>query len=282
MSIYNQEENKDNVVFRYIIVSFLADLSNKIYYYNKVKGTNVKVNVPFFSSLIGGERFLDDNFVYADGNKASGNYEVVPRGVCELNSINIDSSQLVNKFTQAELVKEVQGTLRRFLIQTNFLPITMSFDVTIIASNFLELLKINESIFSKLYKANKFSVDLGMFRVEAVMQLPEDFSKEKPTEFAVNDKKEYLLTVTIEVESFLPVFENGILLSEIEELIHESYSPNSTGFGVYRDGKFRFGNSLDTITINIDDVGNIDKPNMLKNTPEAGFVYRHPLNKKDN
>ena len=65
MSVYNQEYNKDNVVLRYIIVSLLAELKDKIYYYDRISETEtVRHNVPFIYSISGNERFLQDNFVY--------------------------------------------------------------------------------------------------------------------------------------------------------------------------------------------------------------------------
>ena len=36
MSAYNQEFNKDNTILRYIIVALLAELKDKVYYYNQI------------------------------------------------------------------------------------------------------------------------------------------------------------------------------------------------------------------------------------------------------
>ena len=59
MSAYNQEYNKDNTILRYLVVSMLAELSKKVYYYNQVdEDTLKKIEVPFFYSISGNERFL--------------------------------------------------------------------------------------------------------------------------------------------------------------------------------------------------------------------------------
>jgi len=91
------------------------------------------------------------------------------------------------------------------------------------------MLKVTESILSKLYKTTTYSVDLGMFRVQASMAVPEDYSQDKLFEFGLNDKKEFNVTFDIEVKSFVPVFENGVLLSEIDELIKKA---NCDGIGI--------------------------------------------------
>ena len=80
------------------------------------------------------------------------------------------------------------------------------------------MLKVTESIMSKLYKATFFQIDLGMMRVQASLEVPEDYSQERLFEYAFNDKKEFNVTFPIEVKTFMPVFENGILLSEIIEM----------------------------------------------------------------
>ena len=89
MSLYNQEYNKDTIVLRYIIVATLAELKSQLYYYNLVNDEGVKVEIPFYYSTTGEERFLQDNFVYdtVDQGKAIGDYETVPRGVLQLQGL---------------------------------------------------------------------------------------------------------------------------------------------------------------------------------------------------
>jgi hypothetical protein len=241
MSAYNQEYNKDNTILRYLVVSMLAELSKKVYYYNQIdEDTLKKINVPFFYSITGNERFLLDNFMFdaeASG-KAIGDYEVVPRGILQMNSMSIDSSAQTNKFTRAEFVREWEGVLKTFSLETNFLPITMGFGVTLICSNNLEMLKVTESVMNKLYKGTMFSCDLGMMRVQASMSVPEDYSQERSFEWGLNDKKEFQVTFDMELKSFMPVFESGILLSEIDFLTREAIKTNPTAQGV---GQFRSG-----------------------------------------
>jgi hypothetical protein len=109
----------------------------------------------------------------------------------------------------------------------------MTFGVTVVCSNNLEMLKVTESILSKLYKTTVYSVDLGMFRVQASMAVPQDYSQEKLFEFGLNDKKEFNVTFDIEVQSFVPVFENGILLTEIDDLIRKA-DCDADGIGMIR------------------------------------------------
>ena len=160
MSAYNQEFNKDNTILRYIIVALLAELKDKVYYYNQIdEDTLKKIPVPFFYSITGDGRFLMDNFLYdaeAKG-KAIGDYETVPRGIIQLTGISIDSGNQTNKFARGEFVQEWEGILKTFSLETNFLPLNMSFDCTVVCSSNLEMLKVTESLMSKIYKNTLFS-----------------------------------------------------------------------------------------------------------------------------
>jgi len=279
MSAYNQEFNKDNTILRYITVATLAELRNKVFYYNQTEEDLVtKIPVPFYYSITGNERFLADNFLYdavADG-KAIGDYEAVPRGILQLNSLAIDSGSQTNKFTRGEFVHEVEGQLKTFALNTNFLPLTMTFGVTVVCSNNLEMLKVTESIMTKLYKTTMYSVDLGMFRVEASMAVPEDYSQDRLFEFGLNDKKEFNVTFDLEVKSFMPVFENGILLTEVSEMAKQS---TGQGIGLFRTGPngeigIQFGGIFQKFEYMIEDV---KKAPIEGETSNSGYVNQDSI-----
>ena len=275
MSSYNQEFNKDNTILRYLVVGMLAELSKKVYYYNQIdEDTLKKIEVPFFYSISGNERFLLDNFMFdaEKAGKAIGDYEVVPRGIVQMNSLAIDSSAQTNKFTRAEFVREWEGVLKTFSLMTNFLPVTLGFSVTLICSNNLEMLKVSESIMSKLYKGTLFNCDLGMFRVNAAMIVPEDYSQDRLFEWGLNDKKEFQVTFDMELQSFMPVFESGILLSEIDLITKEAikYNPNSAGVGQLRcdsNGNMGiyFGGVFQKFNFTDDNIQVAPNTNMLSN-----------------
>lgn len=258
MSAYNQEFNRDNIVLRYITVATLAELQNKVYYYNQVdEDTQVKVPVPFYYSVTGNERLLLDVFAFGakESGKAEGDYEVVPRGMLQMTGGTIESGNMTNKFVRSEFVREFEGQLKTYSLETAFLPITMSFDCRVICSNNTEMLKVTESVMSKLYKATHFQVDLGMMRVQASMEVPEDYGQNRLFEFGLNDKKEFEVTFSIDVKSFMPVFEGGILLAEIAEMTKDTAdNPNRDGIGMFRNGEIRFGGVIQQANYTVDDM----------------------------
>lgn len=223
MSEYNQKYNKDDVFIRSMIVCLLAELNKKMYIYNRLDdGKPQKINIPCLYSITGGERFLKDEFYYdaLEEGKAFGDYEKVPRCMVNLTSFGVNAAEQTNKYNRTKIVRESQGVLRTLYLNVEWIPVTLSFDCRVICANNIELFKITEMIVSKIYKnPNFFKVDFGMFNVDACMSVPTDYNHELPQEFGLNDKKEFSTSFSIEMKSFIPAFEHGLLLCEIDELL---------------------------------------------------------------
>ena len=233
MSKFNQTYNYDYVFLRNIIVGFLAELNKKLVIYNQLDdGTTETVDVPCIFSITGQERFLMDEFFYdaINNGKAIGDYEKVPRCVVNLDGVSVDTSRQTNKYIRTRCIRYVNDIPRTLVLMTDFVPINLSFNCDIICSNHIELMKISECIISKIYKnQNLFNIDLDVFNVQANYNTPIDFNHERPTEFALNDKKEFKISTQFELSTFIPCFENGILLPEIDLMLHEL---NSKGTGI--------------------------------------------------
>ncbi len=280
MSAYNQEFNKDNTILRYIIVALLAELKDKVYYYNQVdEDTLKKIPVPFFYSITGDGRFLMDNFLWGAeaAGKAIGDYESVPRGILQLTGISIDSGNQTNKFARGEFVQEWEGILKTFSMETNFLPLNMTFDCTVVCSSNLEMLKVTETLMSKIYKNTLFQIDLGMMRVAGTFAVPEDYQQNRLFEFQLNDKKEWSVTFPLEVQSFMPVFEQGILIPEISLMTKAAIKSNPTASGV---GMLRAGtdNELGIYFGGIFQKFGYTEESILKLQPQGTFSNKGYIN----
>lgn len=288
---YNQSYNYDGSVLRYVIVALLAELRNRVYIYQRdvnENGENVltKVDVPFMYSVTGSERFLKDEFQYdAETNgKAIGDYERVPRGVLQLESIAIDAQSQMNKFVQTKFTHEVNGELRTFYMRCCFLPLNISFSCNFVCSNQLEMLKLTESLMSKLYAANMFYVDLGIMTVQGSYTLPTDYQQQRTTEFGLNEKKEYTVTCNIEVKSFMPVFEHGVLIDEIMDMVKDV---KGDGVIMLREDEYgrlslRSGGTITEFETNVS-FNEFPKSDMWSNdpTPERDYTIKQPGNEEE-
>ena len=290
MSDYNQKYNKDDVFIRNMIVCLLAEMNKKMYIYNRLDDGSVKkVDIPCLYSITGGERFLKDEFYYdaLEQGKALGDYERVPRCMVNLTSFAVNTAEQTNKYNRTKIVRESQGVLRTLYLNVEWIPVTLSFDCKVICSNNIELFKVTESVVSKIYKnPNFFKVDFGMFNVDACLTVPEDYNHNYPQEFGLSEKKEFSTEFSVEMKSFLPAFEHGLLMCEIDELLLQ-VPKDAKGIIEYRPDEFgewgmRAGGVMEEI-VSSTYAHHIEEPTIKSNTHTVPMKVRslEDLKKKD-
>jgi len=244
MASYNLKFNSDDSVFRHVIIGLLADLNNKLHFYRQMdNNTRAIIDVPFYYSITGDDQFLRDQFLfvtpsgpncYPDAGFADGNYDVIPRGLVNLTSMSVDSGKLVNKRTVGNYTRmDENGAMQGYVSEFEMIPINLGVDVEIIVSSTLDAFKVTESIIKTLYKSNYFNVEVGnlnegTYRLSSYYAMPDDYNNERPLEFTFEDKDKYKIVFPIEVNTFLPNFDNG-----------DYGKPN----GVDKDGNKIYGNS---------------------------------------
>lgn len=290
MNEYNNKFNKDDVIIRNMIVCFLAELNKKIYYYNRLDNDTVKkITVPCMYSITGQERFLKDEFFYDPINlgMAIGDYERLPRVIVNLTGLNINTAEQTNKYNHTKIVRESNGKLRTCYLNVEWIPVQLSFDCNLVCANNIELFKLSECIISKIYKnPNYFKVDLGGFNVDGAFEAPESYSNQIPTDFALSEKKEFRMDFSIEMKSFIPAFEHGLLLPEIDEMLSKIPVENE-GIVMFRADDYgnmgmRTGGILEKFRVS-EYCYSIEPETILSNTHKVPMQARNEeeLKKKD-
>lgn len=225
MASYNEKYNSDDSVIRHLIIGFLADLNNKVYFYRQLEADRrVVIDVPFYYSITGDDEFLRDAFLFSTPvgpdcvpNKAfaDGNYESIPRGVANLTSIQIDSAKLVNRRNRGQYTRlDENGAMQGYTAEFEMIPITMGFDIEILVSSQLDALKITEMLVKKMYKSNYFNVEVGhlnegTYKLASYYAMPDDYTQQRPIEYTFDGKNKYKITMSVELSSFLPAFDLG-------------------------------------------------------------------------
>ena len=220
MATYNTKFNKDDSVIRHLIIGLLADLNKNVSFYRQLdNNTRVDVDVPFYYAITGDENFLKDNFLFSTANgtecgaepeKADGNYDKVPRGVVNLSSMTVDPSKLINKRNPGIYQKVTdEGIMEGYRADFEMIPISLTVDIEIILSSLLDIFKCTEQLVKRLYKSNQYNVEVGhlnegLYRIASYYAMPDDFGKENPIEYSFDDKGQYKLSFSVDVNSFMP------------------------------------------------------------------------------
>ena len=170
-------------------------------------------------------------------------------------------------------------------MNVEWIPVTLSFSCKIICSNNIELFKITECIISKIYKnPNYFKVDFGMFNVDGCLTAPSDYSHTIPTEFGFNDKKEFSMDFNVEMKSFIPAFEHGLLMCEIDEMLSRipadehglvTYRPNEHG-----EFEMQVGGVFETFRLS-GYASSVDGSTILSNTHDAPMSAKNDTELKN-
>ena len=274
MSLYDLHFNKDDVLFRNIIIGVLATLNDKIKWHNRLDDhSSYEVNVPFYLSTTGDERFLQDMFLNdldydSDGNIAEGVYNPIPRAIVEMESFSIMADSLVNRYVRGTYTREQEdGTLGSFSSEFMEIPLSLPFNIDIYLDSRLDMFKCSQAIIEVFYKNAIFQVDVGGIRVPGVIKFPEDIGQERTVEFGFTEKKEWKLTLSLDVEVNYPIFLNGT------EFANHNRMANLSVYNKWGATAGIVGSTGSTATSNVWISNNIQGPSLTSNQSEIPIEF---------
>jgi hypothetical protein len=127
--------------------------------------------------------------------------------------MTVDPARLVNKRNIGEYSKmNDQGLLEGYRAEFEMIPMTFSVDIEILVSSLLDIFKCTEQLIKKLYKSNQYNVEVGhldegLYRLAAYYAMPDDYGKENPIEYTFDDKGNYKITFSIDINSSMPAID---------------------------------------------------------------------------
>jgi len=204
------KRNTDDVHTRSVIVGLVNLLNTRVQFSNVLSDTDIdNVTVPFFYSMTGDERFLQDYFLEWNDcihpKIADGNYDVIPRGIVTLENNTINTAAMTHRFVRGTYTKEVNGQVQTYNSFLNSIPLKMNLKVSIETDSNLDAFKIQQSIIETFYKTQVYSIKYKGFRVPCQAGFPEDYGINKTFEFKYSDNSKINIEFTLEIETYLPV-----------------------------------------------------------------------------
>lgn len=207
-----QKYNIDDVFLRNVIVGMLKNLNDRLTYLQINEQQEVlQVFVPFFYSMSGDESFLQDfymDYIDCDGQSpfAEGNYDVVPRGILNLSGVSIDTQAITNGFVRSTYnLEDTQGQMKAFSAYTNYIPLSLSFDITIRTDTLLDTFKIFQSSIQTFYKVFDYSIEFGGMRIPVQVGFPESYPNDKQLEFSYGSTQKWIETkFQVTAETYFP------------------------------------------------------------------------------
>ena len=216
--IYNTFQNKDDVLIRAILVGTLHAFKDKLYWHNVVNSEKTKVEVPFYFTVAGSERFLSDIFLNEykldkEGQSTEGPYNKYPRAHVSMESFAIQEEYLTNKFIRADFLEQTEdGEVKQYNAEFQNMPLKIDMQVTVFVDSIVDIFKCMQATMENMYKNVYYYVDVFNIKVPCHFFIPESLDKERPMNFSFSDKKEIKVTFNIEVHADYPLFKQDTKL----------------------------------------------------------------------
>lgn len=201
--------NFEDVFFRDLTLCVLDTLEGEIKWVNKFSSKDVEVNVPFYYSMTGDERFLLDSFnddIVSNNRFVDLNTDVIPRGHLTLTSFDIRSDEFANPNIWLKTVTETDSEIKKILTKVRAIPISAKYDLVILLKSEIDVFKCSQAIMDTLWLYRFMYFEHNYMNIDAVMILPDSNSVEISREKSLSSDNSVKITVSFEVQTYYPAY----------------------------------------------------------------------------
>lgn len=210
--------NTDNIFLRNLTISLLDLLNSVMTITVSRNDADETYTVPFMYNYGTDEGFLKDFYIGLPDNcripVSEGTYDMIPRGIVTLNTFQIKSSDITNRFirgqyTETEKNNKGENILTGYSAQLYSLPMTVTFDVKVITASINQAFKIAETILDLTYSNRVVYFRYKGIRIPAQFHFSESEKIDKKYSFTYADNNKLNMTTSVEVETYFPSFESS-------------------------------------------------------------------------
>ena len=221
---YLEKYNSDDIHARSVIAGLLSFLNQEIFilntWDNSDSGQEI-VEVPFYYSITGDERYLQDFFSHT-WNKClkaglEGNFDALPRGMVKLESTNIDTASMTQRWIRGNFNRVIKNVdkdgnvvsenIEAFNAYINSIPQRMDFSVEMHTDTLTDAFKLQQTITEVFYKSQVFYTTYKGILVPCQVNFPEQYGIEKTFEMTYPSDNTIKLAFNLDVETYLPVID---------------------------------------------------------------------------
>lgn len=201
--------NFEDVFFRDLTVCVLDTLEGQIKWVNRFSSGDKFVQVPFYYSLTGDERFLLDSFqddIVSENRFVELNTDLIPRGHLTMTGFNIKSDEFANPNVWLRMVVENEVEIRKVLAKVRAVPVTVNYDLEILLSSEIDTFKCSQAILDTLWLYKFMYFEHNFMNIDAVILMPDSNSIEMAREKNLTSDNNIKLKVSFTVETYYPAF----------------------------------------------------------------------------
>lgn len=210
--VYSEKFNRDDIHFRSVIVGLINLLNQEIFLINTLDNdTQEIVEVPFYYSFTGDERYLQDHFLeWRDCTHPkfmNGVFDPIPRGVVKLGDVSIQQSNMTQRWIRGKFTRIVDGNIQTYSAYINSVPLEMNFEVELRSDTMTDILKTVQAIWEVFYKIQIIHVAYKGVMIPCQIGFAESTTIEKAFEFSYPSDTKISATFSLSVETYFPIFD---------------------------------------------------------------------------
>jgi len=201
--------NFEDVFFRDLTVCVLDTLEGEIRWTNRFSSGDKEVNVPFYYSMTGDERFLLDSFtddVVSNNRYVELNTDIIPRGHLTLTGFDIRSDEFANPNVWLKMVIDNKEEIRKVLTKVRAVPVSVKYDLVILLASEIDIFKCSQAIMDTLWLYRFMYFEHNFMNIDAVMLIPDSNQVEINREKNMTSDNQIKLTVSFEVQTYYPAY----------------------------------------------------------------------------
>jgi hypothetical protein len=229
--------NFEDVFFRDLTVCVLDTLEGEIRWTNRFSSGDKEVNVPFYYSMTGDERFLLDSFtddVVSNNRYVELNTDMIPRGHLTLTGFDIRSDEFANPNVWLKMVIENKEEIRKVLTKVRAVPVSVKYDLTILLASEIDIFKCSQAIMDTLWLYRFMYFEHNFMNIDAVMLIPDSNQVEINREKNMTSDNQIKLTVSFEVQTYYPAYRKPRLDQNVDDVANKNKAwSNAYGYDPY-------------------------------------------------
>jgi hypothetical protein len=235
MDMIGERFNFEDIFFRDLTVCVLDTLEGQIKWINRFSSGDKFVQVPFYYSLTGDERFLLDSFqddIVSENRFVELNTDLIPRGHLTMTGFNIKSDEFANPNVWLRMVVENEVEIRKVLAKVRAVPVTVNYDLEILLSSEIDTFKCSQAILDTLWLYKFMYFEHNFMNIDAVILMPDSNSIEMAREKNLTSDNNIKLKVSFTVETYYPAFRRDRINSTGYPQTQGSGMADSNGFAL--------------------------------------------------
>lgn len=227
---YLEKFNSDDIHARSVIAGLLSYMNQEVFILNtwsNEDGGQEIVEVPFYYSMTGDERYLQDFFAHTWNGclkpGLEGNFDSYPRGAVKLDSMAINTGSMTQRWIRGTFNRVIKNldddgnvvseNLEAFNAYFNSIPETMTFSVEVMTDTMTDAFKIQQTIIEVFYRSAVFYTTFKGVLVPCQVGFPEQYAIEKTFEMSYPSDGKIKMTFSLEVETYMPVMDEPTFAS---------------------------------------------------------------------